>query len=264
MRKIFEWVGIFVASVSFTAAAQTNQQVIDLPTRAGVTNRILVLAPPNPKATLIMMAGGHGGLQMYRGGSVKWGEGNFLVRSKQLFADQGVAVILVDAPSDRQTVPYLVGFRQTREHAADLKAVIAFAHQTFKAPAWLVGTSNGTLSTAYVATQLHEADAPEGIVLTSTVLWLSSGGGRAVPEMPLDKIRIPVLIVHHEKDACESCRFSQIQNLTSKLSNSRRTELITFTGGLASGDPCEAFHYHGFNGIEPDVSSQIVAWITAK
>ena len=41
------------------------------------------------------------------------------------------------------------GFRQTEEHAADLKATIAWARATAKVPVWLVGTSRGTQSAAW-------------------------------------------------------------------------------------------------------------------
>jgi len=40
--------------------------------------------------------------------------------------------------------------------------------------------------------------------------------------------------------------------------------MIAFKGGQTRGDPCEAFAYHGFNGIERDVVAQIAAWITTK
>jgi hypothetical protein len=105
------------------AHGQTTQRVVDIPTRPGVTQRMLVLAPLEPKAAVVLLAGGHGGLQVFPNGSMKWGEGNFLVRARQLFADQGLMVAVVDAPSDRQSPPYLQGFRQTPEHAADLKGM---------------------------------------------------------------------------------------------------------------------------------------------
>jgi len=34
-------------------------------------------------------------------------------------------VAVIDAPSDRQSDPYLAGFRQTAHHVADIKATIA-------------------------------------------------------------------------------------------------------------------------------------------
>ena len=38
-----------------------------------------------------------------------------------------------------------------------------------------------------------------------------------------------------------------------KLGNAPRTQLLSFKGGESKGDPCEAFAYHGFNGLEPQV-----------
>ena len=105
---------------------------------------------------MILFAGGHGGLQISSSGSFKWGAGNFLVRTRQLFADQGLMVVVVDAPSDRQSAPFLGGFRQKAEHAADIKAVIAWAREQTKVPVWLVGTSRGTQSAAFVATELGD------------------------------------------------------------------------------------------------------------
>jgi hypothetical protein len=94
----------------FARADGQTSKVVDLPTRPGVSQRMVVLSPPEPKAAVILFAGGHGGLQISSVGSFHWGNGNFLVRSRQLFVDQGLLVAVVDAPSDRQSPPYLGGF----------------------------------------------------------------------------------------------------------------------------------------------------------
>jgi hypothetical protein len=49
-----------------------------------------------------------------------------------------------------------------------------------------------------------------------------------------------------------------------KLSASPRKELLTMDGGQNRGDPCEAFAYHGFNGIERDVVAKLAVWIVVK
>ncbi|WP_338818758.1 hypothetical protein [Acidovorax temperans] len=67
-------IGIAALALSFTAAAQQPPTVVDLPTRPGVTQRMLVTTPPEPKATVILLAGGHGGLQLFQNGSFKWGK----------------------------------------------------------------------------------------------------------------------------------------------------------------------------------------------
>jgi dienelactone hydrolase len=242
------------------AKDQPSEKVVDIPTRPGVKERMLVLTPPDPKAAVVLFAGGHGGLQITPTGSFTWGQNNFLVRSRQLFADQGFLVVVVDAPSDHQRAPFLSGFRTSPEHAADIKAVIAWIRKQANLKVWLVGTSRGTESAAYVATQLHGSDGPDGLVLTSTIL--TDTKETPVTALPLERLRIPVLVVHHEQDGCAHCPFSEVPKLMSKFKAAPKKELMPFKGGENRGDPCEAFAYHGFNGLERDVVGKIAAWIT--
>lgn len=233
------------------------QNVVDIPTRSGVKERVLVLSPQNPKAVVILFAGGHGGLQISDDGKFGWGEGNFLVRTRELFAKEGLMVVIVDAPSDRQREPYLNGYRQTAEHLEDIRSTIAWVKTQTKAPIWLVGTSRGTQSVAYFATE--EKASIKGIVLTSTIL--TDPKSKAVPKMALENITIPTLVVHHENDGCSHCSFSDMPSLMNGLTKSQTKELMVFSGGQTKGDPCNAFGYHGFNGIEQDVVSKIARWI---
>ncbi len=247
------------------AQLAAGPKVVDIPSRPGVTQRFLYIAPASAKGSVILMAGGHGGLQIFPGGRFGWGSGNFLVRTRQLFADAGFAVAVMDAPSDRQSAPFLSGFRQTTDHVADVKAVIAWlkrAEQQVPGPVWLVGTSRGTQSAGFIATELSPAQGgPDGVVLTSSIL--ADPASRAVPRMPLEKITVPVLVAHHEQDGCRLCAFSDMPQLMSKLANPPQAELISFTGGQSTGDPCDAMAYHGFNGQEADVVSKITAWMRA-
>jgi dienelactone hydrolase len=258
----------FLALVSLVLLALPGQssaqipRVVDVPTRPAVTQRLLVLAPENPKVAVVLFAGGHGGLQISPEGRFAWGAGNFLVRSRQMFASHGLTVAVVDAPSDRQHPPYLAGFRQTSGHAADVKAVIAWLKQQANVPVWLVGTSRGTQSVAFLATELPATGGgPDGIVLTATILT-DRPGSRPVPAMPLSKIKVPTLVVHHKQDGCELCRYGDLPKLMDKLSAVPRKELFTFEGGTNQGDPCEARAYHGFNGIEREVVAKIAEWTT--
>lgn len=244
------------------AWAQIGQQVTDIPTRPGVTQRILVLSPPDPKAAVILFPGGHGGLQVTGNGSMKWGDDNFLVRTRRTFADRGLLVAVLDAPSDRQAPPFLAGFRQTPAHAADVKATIAWIRGIAKIPIWLVGTSRGTQSVAYLATKLTGPEGPDGIVLSATIL--TDDKSQPVPSLPLEDIRVPVLVVHHEKDGCRYCAFDKVPALMARFGNASESRLLPFRGGVSTGDPCKAHAYHGFNGLEQDVVQQITAWILAR
>ena len=48
-------------------AAERVERVVDIPTRTGVSMRMLVLKPAAPKAAVLLLAGGHGGLQIFPG-----------------------------------------------------------------------------------------------------------------------------------------------------------------------------------------------------
>lgn len=244
------------------ADGQGSERVVDIPTRTNVTQRFLFLTPEKPKAALILFAGGDGGLEIAQDGHIGSLRNNFLVRSRRLFFDRGMSVVVVDAPSDRQRMA-LKGFRQKPEHAQDIKAVIAWLKQQNAAPVWLVGTSRGTQSAAYIAMELGvDGGGPDGLVLTSTIV--TDDQGRAVPEMPLEKITIPVLVVHHEQDGCKHCSFDSVPGLMKKLNRAVRKELIALRGGQDRGNPCEALAYHGFNGLEKEVVGKIADWISAK
>jgi dienelactone hydrolase len=251
---------VLLCVISAISPARAQDKIVDILTRSGVSQRFLLISTAEPKAAVILFAGGHGGLQLNDAGSPRWGNNNFLVRSARLFAAQGLTVAVIDGPSDKQTPPYLSGFRQSPEHAADVKAVIAWLKDQVKVPVWLVGTSRGTQSVAAVSTALAQSGGPDGVVLTSTVL--NDPRSKPVPDMPVDKLAVPVLVVHHEQDACRVCLFRDMPRLMQKLSTLPRKELITFRGGENQGDPCEALAYHGFNGLETEVVRRIAAWIT--
>ena len=245
-------------SCMHAAFAATTQQVVDIPSRPGVTQRILLLVPDNPRASVILFAGGHGGLNISESGGFGWGEGNFMVRTRNLFADRGLVVAVIDKPSD---VPNLNKRRQIPEHVEDVRAVMNWLRSRNRLPVWLVGTSRGTQSVAYVAAALADAtDGPAGVVLTSSIL--TDKEGRPVPKIAVDKLKIPVLVVHHEQDACEYSNYAEVSRLMERLTASPRKALFTATGGISKGDVCEPFAYHGYNGIEKEVVDQIAAWIT--
>ena len=244
------------------ASASAAEKVVDIPTRPGVTQRFLLISPPDPRAAVVLFAGGHGGLQLSESGALQWGHGNFLVRSAPLFASRKLTVAIIDAPSDRQSAPHLGGFRQSAEHAADVQAVVAWLREHTRLPVWLVGTSRGTQSAAAVALRSGAHAGPDGIVLTATIL--SDKRSRPVTDMALEKLRIPVLVVHHEQDACRSTLFSDVPRLMEKLTSAPRKELIAVRGGKDEGNPCAGRAYHGFNGLEEDVIEKIAAWVTAK
>jgi hypothetical protein len=79
--------------------ASSHASIITVESRPGIQQSYLFLARKNSPANVILFAGGHGRLQLRidKGQPVlKWGNNNFLVRSRELFYQQGFNVAVID------------------------------------------------------------------------------------------------------------------------------------------------------------------------
>jgi pimeloyl-ACP methyl ester carboxylesterase len=243
------------------AATAEEIKVETLAPRPGVTLQMLVLRADKPVASVVLFPGGDGKVGGFQPSGNPVLGGNFLVRSRSVFLSQGVTVAVVDAPSDRQDGKGLYGFRQSAAHMRDISAVMGYLRQQASAPVWLVGTSMGTVSVAAAGIRIKEGP-PDGIVLTSSIVSPSFQGG--LPSQRLGEIRVPTLLVHHEKDECRHTLFKDVPQVVEAIAQTPRKELITFRdGGPPKGDPCDPWGYHGFPGIESTVVIRITDWIKA-
>ena len=251
-----------VALLLLGAAVVAAEDIKTIPTRPGVTQSFLLLRrSETPVATVILFAGGNGALQLSTGRLAGLG-GNFLVRNRGRFAEQGFMVAVPDAASDHASG--LTRFRSSAEHAEDVRRLIAALRELAPAaPVWLVGTSMGTVSAANAAARLREGGA-DGLVLTSTITRWNRGEGESVSDVRLKDIRVPSLLVHHREDACPFTPYSDIPALLRDLSKAPRRELVTFEGGdPPESKPCEARAAHGYLGLDAQVVKAIADWITA-
>ena len=110
-----------------------------------------------------------------------------------------------------------------------------------------MGTSNGTAASMDLAEYL--ADKIAGAIHTSSRGQIYSFDARRYANRHL--------VVHHRNDGCRVTPFSAAQASHDRFG----TELIAVEGGISTGDPCEAFAYHGFNGIERETIDAIKQWI---
>jgi pimeloyl-ACP methyl ester carboxylesterase len=255
-----------LAMLAMLLAGPAAAQVVDLPTRPGVTERYLVVAPAGrPRVAAILFTGGTGLANIPDHPDANWSSsGNFLVRSRGLFSARGVYTVVIDAPSDHRGG--LGAFRVTEDHVTDIAAVVAdLRRRSGGVPVWLIGTSNGTMSAANAAARLPPGSIA-GVVLTSTVTRAGradrQGGGTSVLQVDLARITVPVLLVHHRDDACVASPYSGAEGLRGRLSGAPRVELIGLSGGdRPRSDPCEALSAHGYLGIEDQAVQAIVAWM---
>lgn len=250
-----------VTGALLVAGAPVGRAAADLrtiPSRPGVTQSFLLVRPAErPTAAVVLFAGGNGALKL---GTGRLGlGGNFLVRNRARFAEHGLLVAVVDAPSDRPDG--LDGFRTTAAHADDVRAVIAALRADAAVPVWLVGTSMGTVSAANAAARLS-AGGPDGLVLTSTVTRQGRERPESVGDVRLKDIRVPTLVVHHRQDACRSTPYADTVALLRDLAGAPRRELLTFEGGATpQSAPCEARAAHGYFGLDAEVVAAIAQWI---
>lgn len=244
-------------------AGALEASVKTLEPRPGVSVSFFLLQPQGPPvASVILFSGGDGVINVKNSHLRNWGRGNFLVRTRELFAGEGLLVAVLEVPSDHASG--YGRFRASKEHAQDVAAVIASLREIAPVPVWLVGTSRGTVSAAFAAARLRKGGGPDGLVLTSTVTERSRVVTDTVVDADLDEIRVPTLIVHHKQDNCVVTKYDVARLLAKEFKKSARVAFIDFTGGASVGDPCEAFAYHGYNGIEAEVVHTIAAWIKAK
>jgi hypothetical protein len=245
----------------FAVTAARAEEIVTVSGRKGETQSYLLMhnVPP-PKAVAVLLTGGEGLLKLRtEGGAVKFDGGrNFLVRSRGLFRDDEVAVAILDSPSDQQRAGMDDGFRSGRKHAEDVAAVVEDLKRRFHgAKIFLIGTSRGTISAAYLGRSL--GDTVDGVVLTST---LFNGGRRGIGLSGFDfgAIKAPVLFVHHVHDRCGNTPYGDAESL------GHRFPLITVSGGKPSveSDPCEAQAAHGYYGKEAETVAAIKAWMLGR
>lgn len=222
------------------------EDLIDLSTRPGVTVRLHASLVSRPVASVLLFPGGNGAYLSVRN--------NFLIRIAPTLVQDGFSVIIVDVPSDHPA-GMTATFRAGAEHAQDIGAVVDLAKSRAPVPVWLVGTSMGSVSAASGAAALGKRI--NGIILTSSV-WM---GGMA--PVPLERIVVPVLVVHNRDDGCRMSPFGWAELAMPRLAGAPARQLLAASGGTLRGDECGGLSPHGYYGIEAQVVPSMEAWIQA-
>jgi hypothetical protein len=195
---------------------------------------ILTTKPGTPAYAVILMPGGRGVVnpRMMDGKLVFTGGGNFLIRSRELFADGRFVAVSTDATTSPDRMLAI---------ARDLEARYG------KLAVYVVGTSRSTEATMALARTLDGKVA--GLVHSSSMNGIAGFDPRGLKSRNL--------IVLHVRDAC------RVTSPSSGVASHRKygTDLIEIDGGKSTGDDCEAYAYHGYNGIENETVGKMKAWI---
>lgn len=250
---------LIVLASAATAVAGGYEAIEIVPTRPDVTVRLLVIkANAKPSTALLLFPGADGAKHFGEKEGRFWVSNNFLMRSAKDLAAAGHIVVAVDAPSD-QSCGMSDRFRTSPPHAKDIRKVIAYLKEKHRVSSvYLVGTSKGSLSAAYLAS-IFDEPAIGGVILTSVFPPSESGG------IDFTDIDIPVLIIHHLYDECRATPIQGAFELKKRLTESLRVDLVVVTGGsLAASSACNALSNHGFHGVEKPVIQVMKDWVAGK
>jgi pimeloyl-ACP methyl ester carboxylesterase len=244
---------MFSLSVSPYAAAEGS--LIKVPTRPDVKTTLFWEPKEGAKATVFLFPGGGGGFGKVEDGKAT--SNNFLVRTAPYFLAQGFNVAIFGRPGDSDDLDYADRISET--HLTDVRGVLDAVKSKSVAPIWIVGTSRGTVSATAMAINVRDPSVV-GLVLTSSVVNYKKVG--AVPRQNLEAINLPVLVLHHSKDACVHCQPHEVPAILRGLKNAPvKKEIVVSGGENPSGDPCAGQHWHGFVGMEKEAVSLITDWI---
>jgi hypothetical protein len=213
-----------------------EEQLIETATMSGGAQvpYILNVSNASPAYVVILFPGGSGRVdpRMQDGKLVYGFKGNFLLRARPHLVDEDFATVTTNSTDSEESVQAILN---------DIAARFP------KAKVYLMGTSNGTRATMKLAGYL--ADKIAGEIHTSSRNEIYFFDGK--------KYKNRHLVVHHKNDGCHATLFSAAERSHEKYG----TDFIAMEGGKSVGDPCEAFAYHGYNGIEAETMQAIKKWI---
>lgn len=248
---------LFICLFPIPTSVLAGEEIVKIDTRPGVTLNLLIASPETTTDKALIMFPGGSDYNQFESfeGLISKGN-NFLVRTSTDFAKKGLLAVVVDSPSDRHRQGMDDDFRTSKAHLQDITKVVEYLMAKGYKSIYLVGTSRGTISVAYIGAELKHSNIA-GLILTSTMRYSQFLGW-----MPLNKITCPVLIVHHREDECKSCPFSEAAGMVNVFKNSPRVDFEGVYGGsYPQSGPCGPLSPHGFVGIEREVVDKIVQWI---
>jgi hypothetical protein len=255
--------------LSFSAFAQEapldeSVTTVTLP-RGTELNLVVSKKPGSRPTTAALLFPGYPGVlrvDVQNGAPVYQLRGNFLVRARRHLVSDQLMTVLVDCPKDHWN-DCGDTYRTSDQHAADVSAAIDRIKADFGvSKIYLVGTSYGTVSSAFLARKLD--GRIDGAVHSATFTDPSAGRGRNVHGLPMwnfdwTATHVDQLFVHHHDDPCPVTEYRTI------VARHGSIPLITVQGSKGvHGEPCEAFSQHGFVGREQPVMQAIGDWITTR
>lgn len=259
MKRILIAVGIVLLAAGSWASEPAGPvgELVNLPSRDGVTQGIYIeTRTDNPPWVIVLFGGNEGALHLSADGPATL-KGNFLIRTARYWVKQGDAAVLVDTPSDYAN-GIDDGFRLGKDSFSDTEAVVKALRQRFPmSKVALVGTSRGTVSVGNAL--MRDPGVANAFVLTSPVS-IAQRGKAGVSGLDADGTKVRVLVISNQHDACPVASFYGGKRLAER----NHFEFVAVDSSDGGGDKqadCGGHSPHGFLGIELQVLGAINGWL---
>jgi pimeloyl-ACP methyl ester carboxylesterase len=252
----------FVALVLLVQPSAALAQAIAVPSleNPSTPTMTFLFRAPEAKATLVFIPGGEGrrGIQPdwkeTHGYFIKY-EFNVMLRSltDPQLTSGSFDVVIFDSPTDLPVQRHWSTARTSADHLSRIEDVVRFYKEKLGRPIWLMGHSMGSISVTEFYKRVQSKKSED------LVAALIISGGEDGTSLRYETTKLPVLLLHHEKDECAGNPLSHAQRLQSRLKDSGNSaaELFVVTGGTpAPQNPCRS-GYHMYLGV----ASEAAKWI---
>ena len=268
-----KWLLSICALVCFTSVSAQTMTPILLEAQAGretgvfskspVVQRAILLKPSMPTDTALMFYRGWSGIANIKSENDWHRNLNFLKNNTNLFAQAGIALVVMDCPSDENSVgagntPLGCSddYRSSKKHAEDVRKILTLLKEKYGINHFFImGHSYGAISSKWLARNL--GSEIQGSIHSAAQTVASPrmrAYGYSTESFDMSSLKSPVLNIHHGDDQCIYTPYSTVLAYS-------KNNLITVKGGIPNGDVCGGGHYHSFEGREEVSSKAIIQWI---
>lgn len=231
--------------------------------KSPVIQRAILLKPSIPSNTALLFYRGWSGIANIKTENDWKRNLNYLQNNTELFAQAGIALVVMDCPSDENSVapgntPLGCNddYRSSMKHANDVKKIMAILKEKYgMIQFFIMGHSYGTISSKWLAKNL--GNEIQGSIHSAAMTHANThkrAYGYSVESFDMSTLKAPVLNIHHGEDQCAHTPYSTVVSYS-------KNNLITVRGGDGAGDVCGGTHLHSMGGREEVATKAVIQWI---
>lgn len=231
--------------------------------KSPVMQRAILLKPSIASDTALLFYRGWSGIANIKTENDWKRNLNFLQNNVDLFAQAGIALVVMDCPSDENSVapgntPLGCNddYRSSSKHADDVRKIMAVLKDKYGfTKIYVMGHSYGAVSSKWLAKNLgSELQGSIHSAAQTVANPRNRAYGYSTESFDMGSLKAPALNIHHGDDQCISTPYATVLAYS-------KNNLITVKGGIPNGDVCGGGHYHSFEGREEASAKAIIKWI---